>query len=79
MIRHIFAEHLWNNQYIIAATANIDNDQTDDSEKIEPKENRKNQQTMEINYLFITHMKSDLNHSNETCIKSIKMVSKIQM
>jgi hypothetical protein len=36
-----------------------------------------NQQIMEINYFFIIHMKNDLNHLNETCIKSMIMSLKI--
>ena len=64
-----------------AATADIDNDQTDE-QPVRTYQNPQRRPTikktiMEINSLFITHMRSVLNHVNETCIVSMKMFLKI--
>lgn len=66
-----------------AATANIDNDQTDDTISMGSQRSQNTTGKKRINYayqfLFIIHMKNDSNQSNETCMKSMIMFSKIYL
>ncbi len=67
---------------INATAADIDNDQTDNTEEeiktTEPATKHPiKPETMEINKLFIIHMKPVLKHLNKICIKFMKIFSKI--
>jgi len=67
---------------INVTTADIDNDQTDETEEeIKTTESATKHpikpETMEINKLFIIHMKPVLKHLNKICIKFTKIFSKI--